>query len=92
MLNFDEAKFLENQRGAVACADELHGVIGDLVDHGSDNLLFVASGGAGILMWPAAALLTTRSSFPTRVEHAAELVTAGSGLLSGGSSVVMPSR
>ena len=30
MLNFDEAKFLENQRGAVACAEELHGVIEDL--------------------------------------------------------------
>lgn len=92
MLNFDEAKFLENQRGAVACAEALHGVIGDLVEHGSDNLLFVASGGAGILMWPAAALLTTRSRFPTRVEHAAELVTAGSGLLSDRSIVVMPSR
>ena len=92
MLNFDEAKFLENQRGAVACAEELHGVVGDLVERGSNNLLFVASGGAGILMWPAAALLTTRSSFPTRVEHAAELVTAGSGLLSDRSIVVMPSR
>ena len=92
MLNFDEAKFLENQRGAVACAEELHGVIGDLVAHSSDNLLFVASGGAGILMWPAAALLATRSGFPTKVEHAAELVTAGSGLLSDRSIVVMPSR
>jgi fructoselysine-6-phosphate deglycase len=92
MLNFDEAKFLENQHGAVACAEELHDVIGDLVEHGSDNLLFVASGGAGILMWPAAALLTTRSSFPTRVEHAAELVAAGSGMLSDRSIVVMPSR
>ncbi len=92
MLNFDEAKFLENQRGAVACAEELHGVIEDLVERGSDNLLFVASGGAGILMWPAAALMTTRSNFPTRVEHAAELVTAGSGLLSERSIVVMPSR
>ncbi|HEX4034477.1 MAG TPA: SIS domain-containing protein [Solirubrobacteraceae bacterium] len=92
MLNFDEAKFLENQRGAVACAEELHGVIGDLVEGGSDNLLFVASGGAGILMWPAAALLAARSSLPSRVEHAAELVAAGSGLLSRRSIVVMPSR
>ena len=92
MLNFDEAKFLENQRGAVACAEELHGVIQDLLKRGSDNLLFVASGGAGILMWPAAELLATRSSFPTRVEHAAELVTAGSGWLSERSIVVMPSR
>ncbi len=92
MLNFDEAKFLENQRGAVVCAEELHGLIEDLVKRGSDNLLFVASGGAGILMWPAAALMTTRSSFPTRVEHAAELVAAGSGWLSERSIVVMPSR
>src|SRR5579875_1489447 len=92
MLNFDEAKFLQNQRGAVACAEELHGVIQDLLARGSDNLLFVASGGAGILMWPAAALMAARSSFPTRVEHAAELVTAGSGWLSERSIVVMPSR
>lgn len=92
MLNFDEAKFLENQRGAVACAEELHGLIGDLLQRGSDNLLFVASGGAGILMWPAAELMARRSSFPTRVEHAAELVAAGSGWLSERSIVVMPSR
>ena len=92
MLNFDEAKFLENQRGAVACAGELHGVIQDLLSRGSDNLLFVASGGAGILMWPAASLLATRSRFPTRVEHAAELVVTGSAWLSERSIVVMPSR
>ncbi len=92
MLNFDEAKFLENQRGAVVCAEELHGLIEDLVKRGSDNLLFVASGGAGILMWPAAELMAKRSSFPTRVEHAAELVVAGSGWLSERSIVVMPSR
>ena len=92
MLNFDEAKFLENQRGAVACAEELHAVIQDLLNRGSDRLLFVASGGAGILMWPAAELMATRSSFPTRVEHAAELVVAGSGWLSERSIVVMPSR
>jgi fructoselysine-6-phosphate deglycase len=92
MLNFDEAKFLENQRGAVACAEELHGVIQDLLNRGSDNLLFVASGGAGILMWPAASLLATRSRFPTRVEHAAELVVTGSAWLSERSIVVMPSR
>lgn len=92
MLNFDEAKFLENQRGAVACAEELHPLLGELIARGSDNLLFVASGGAGILMWPAAALMSTRSSFPTRVEHGAELVVAGSGWLSERSIVVMPSR
>lgn len=92
MLNFDEAKFLENQRGAVACAEELHGVIEDLLTRGCENLLFVASGGAGILMWPAAALMATRSSFPTRVVHASELVVAGSAWLSERAIVVMPSR
>ena len=92
MLNFDEAKFLENQRGAVACAEELHGVIGDLVERGSDNLLFVASGGAGILMWPAAALLDNAIQLPNQGRARAELVTAGSGLLSERSIVVMPSR
>ncbi len=92
MLNFDEAKFLENQRGAVACAEQLHAVIGDLVSRGSNNLFFVASGGAGILMWPAALLLATRSTFPSRCEHAAELVLTGSKWLTERSIVVIPSR
>jgi fructoselysine-6-phosphate deglycase len=92
MLNFDEAKFIENQQGAVACAEGLHGVIEDLINRGSDNLMFVASGGAAILMWPAVSLLGGRSTFPARVEHAAELVVTGSRWLSERSIVVMPSR
>jgi fructoselysine-6-phosphate deglycase len=92
MLNFDEAKFLENQRGAVECAEQLHAVIGDLVSRGSDNLFFVASGGAAILMWPAALLLANRSTFPARCEHAAELVVAGPRSLTDRSIVVIPSR
>jgi fructoselysine-6-phosphate deglycase len=92
MLNFDEGVFLDSQRGAVSCAEELHGVVETLLADGADNLLWVGSGGAGILMWPAAALLAARSTFPSRVELPAELVINGSALLSARSIVVMPSR
>jgi fructoselysine-6-phosphate deglycase len=92
MLNFDEVRFLESQRNAVSCAEQLHSAVGSLLDRGADNLLFVGAGGAGILMWPAASLLATSSRFPSRVELPAELVTAGSALLSERSIVVMPSR
>jgi fructoselysine-6-phosphate deglycase len=92
MLNFDEVRFLESQRNAVSCAEQLHSTIGDLLGRGAENLLFVGAGGAGILMWPAASLLASRSTFPSRVEVPTELVTAGSALLSEHSIVVMPSR
>jgi fructoselysine-6-phosphate deglycase len=92
MLNFDEVRFLESQRGAVSCAEQLHSTVASLLEAGADNLLFVGAGGAGILMWPAASLLAARSRFPARVELPAELVTAGSAMLSERSIVVMPSR
>ena len=92
MLNFDQATFLGSQRGAVSCAEQLHPVVQELVSGGCDNLMFVGAGGAGILMWPAAALMASRSRFPTSVEHPAELVTTGSAWLTERSIVVMPSR
>ena len=92
MLNFDEGVFLASQRGAVACAEKLHPLAKELLGSGKDNLVFVGAGGAGILMWPAGSLMASRSRFATRVEHPAELVTAGSALLSERSIVVMPSR
>ena len=49
------------------------------------------SGGAGILMWPAARLLQTRSTFPVHVENPAELVVSGSVHLGPRSVVVIPS-
>ncbi len=92
MLNFDEARFLAAQRGAVSCAEQMRPIVASLIDRGADNLLFAGAGGAGILMWPAASLLAARSRFAVRVEHPAELVTTGSALLGERSIVVLPSR
>jgi fructoselysine-6-phosphate deglycase len=91
MLNFDEQRFLRIQSGALALADDIHTTLGQLVAQGARNLFFLGSGGAGILMHPAARLLQTRSTFPVFVEMPAELVVTGSVHLGEGSIVVIPS-
>ena len=91
MLNLDEARFLRIQSGAVAQAERLHSTIGSLLADGAENLFFAGSGGAGILMQPAARLLRTRSTFPVFDEMPAELVTTGSVHLGPRSVVVIPS-
>ena len=92
MLNFDEHRFLLNQRGAVARGAELRDVIRDYLDRGADSLFFLGAGGAGILMWPAAALLARKSRLLTICDTPAELVALGSVHLSSRSIVVVPSR
>jgi len=91
MLNFDTDRFLRIQSGAIALADALHDEIVGCLRRGARNLFFVGSGGAGILMLPAARLLQTRSTFPVHVEAPAELVAAGSAHLGPQSVVVIPS-
>jgi fructoselysine-6-phosphate deglycase len=92
MLNFDEDRFLKSQAGAVSCAEALHDALAERLTGGAENVFFAGAGGAGILMWPAADLLSRRSSFKTFVERPAELVAAGSVHLGPRSIVVIPSR
>jgi len=92
MLNFDEHRFLQNQKGAVARGAELRGVIREYLDRGADSLFFLGAGGAGILMWPAAELLARKSRLLTICDTPAELVALGSVHLSARSIVVVPSR
>ena len=91
MLNFDEARFLRIQTGAVALAERLDRVIGDCLKAGAENLFFLGTGGAAILMQPAAQLLQRRSRFPVFLDWPAELVITGSANLTDKSIVVMPS-
>jgi fructoselysine-6-phosphate deglycase len=91
MLNFDSGRFIRIQSGALAQAEGIRAAITDCVEQGAENLIFAGSGGAGILMWPAARLLQTRSTFPVHVEMPAELVVGGSVHLGGNSVVVIPS-
>ena len=91
MLNFDEARFLRIESGAVALAAPIHAAIGAALARGARNIFFLGTGGAAILMQPAALLLQRGSGFPAFMEIAAELVIAGHHALGPGSIVVIPS-
>jgi fructoselysine-6-phosphate deglycase len=91
MLEFDEARFLRIQSGAAALGEPIAAAIGGLIEAGATNLFFLGTGGAAILMQPAAQLLSARSSFPVFAPLAAELVAGGSRHLGKGSIVVIPS-
>lgn len=91
MLNFDEKRFLRIQSGAVSQAGGLHRAIQECLEQGAQNLFFLGTGGAAILMMPAAQMLQRQSSFPTFLEMSAELVLAGHQALGPKSIVVIPS-
>ena len=91
MLNFDEQRFIRIQSGALALADDIDEAIGECIANGQQNLFFLGSGGAGILMLPAARLLQTRSTFAVFWDMPAELVLTGSVHLGPRSIVVIPS-
>ncbi|WP_373503701.1 SIS domain-containing protein [Aestuariivirga sp.] len=91
MLNFDEDRFLRIEAGALSLAPAIHAAIGTCLGNGAKNIFFLGTGGAAILMQPAALLLQRRSGFPAFMEIAAELVTAGHHALGNDSIVVIPS-
>lgn len=91
MLNFDEDRYLRIQSGAVGLAYRIHAEVERALEDGAANLFFVGSGGAGILMEPAARLLQGRSTFPVHQVMPAELVVRGSVHLGPQSLVVVPS-
>ena len=91
MLNFDEQRYLKIQAGAVGFAAAFDEVIGNCLKAGADNIFFLGTGGAAILMQPAAQLLQRQSRFPTYIDMPAELIETGSANLTERSIVVMPS-
>ena len=91
MLNFDEERFLRIQNGAASLARRFDQVISGLLDRGAENIFFLGTGGAAILMQPAFQLLQARSRFPAFLGHTAELILTGSANLTARSIVVMPS-
>lgn len=91
MLNFDADRFLRIEAGALALAAPIHAAIGNAIAGGARNIFFLGTGGAAILMQPAALLLQRRSGFPAFMEIAAELVIAGHHALGPNSIVVIPS-
>ncbi len=91
MLNFDEARFLSIQSGAVALAPRIEAAIAGALAAGAPNIHFLGTGGAAILMKPAVQLLRSRSTFPVFDDFTAELLTAPSRNLTKGSILVIPS-
>lgn len=91
MLNFDKDRFLRIEAGALALAGPIHAAIGAALAKGAKNIFFLGTGGAAILMQPAALLLQRRSGFPAFMEIAAELVIAGHQALGADSIIVIPS-
>jgi fructoselysine-6-phosphate deglycase len=90
MLNFDETRFLRIQSGAAGLADGIDRVVGELLP-GAPNVHFLGSGGAAILMQPAAQLLRRKSRLPVFSDNISELMAGGSANLVEGSIVVLPS-
>ncbi len=91
MLNFDTERFLRIQTGALAQVEPITATMTKLLADGARNVVFLGTGGAGILMGPAHRLLQTRSTFPSYLENPAELLTTGCVALGPGSVVVIPS-
>lgn len=91
MLNFDEQRFLRIQSGAAGLAKRFDDVIAGCIAAGAENIFFLGTGGAAILMQPAYQLLQRRSRFPSFLDLTAELVISGSANLTKNSIVVMPS-
>lgn len=91
MLPFDRPRYIAIQSGALALAPRFHAVLGELLKQGAENLFFSGSGGATILMLPAAQMLQRHSSFPVFFETAADLNAGGHRHLGRRSIVVIPS-
>ena len=90
-MQFDRARYLSIQSGAIGLAGALDGAVGEALGLGARNLFFSGSGGAAILMQPAAMLLQRNSTFPVYFETAADLNAGGHAMLGKGSIVVIPS-
>ena len=91
MLNFDEARYMSIQSGAVGLAGAIDAAVSEALAAGAENIFFLGTGGAAILMQPAALLLQRNSTFPAFLDYAAELVITGSKKLTDRSIVVIPS-
>lgn len=91
MLNFDAERFLRIQNGAVALKDELDQVIDAVFEKGLENVFFVGTGGAAILMFPAEFILKNHSTLPVYTEISSELMLVDHQHLGERSLVILPS-
>ncbi len=91
MIAFDPSRYIEVQSGAVGLAGAIHSAVGRCLSEGAQNIFFMGTGGAAILMLPAAQLLQRRGTMTAYADLSAELVTGGHAQLGPHSIVVIPS-
>jgi fructoselysine-6-phosphate deglycase len=91
MLNLDGQRFLGVMAGALALAPAIDEAVASALKSGLRNVFFLGTGGAAILMLPAARMMERRSTLPVFTDIAAELVVAGHPALGEGSLVIIPS-
>jgi fructoselysine-6-phosphate deglycase len=91
MLTFDEPRFLSIQSKAAALEPAIRRVVEEAVAAGARSLFLLGTGGAAILMQPAARYLSRCIAFPVFAETSAELVLSGHPYLGEDSLVVIPS-
>src|SRR5262245_32306926 len=91
MFNFDAQRFVRIQTEAVALAAEIDAAMARYVAEGIDSVFFLGTGGAAILMYPAASLLAQRSRLKVFTERSAELVLTDHLSLGPKSLAVIPS-
>ena len=84
-------RFLRVQAGAARLAEPIDAAVSVLLEGGKDNVFFLGTGGAAILMQPAAQLLGAKSAFSVHAPLSAELVIGGSRHLGERSIAVIPS-
>ncbi|MBI2719475.1 MAG: SIS domain-containing protein [Rhizobiales bacterium] len=91
MIAFDRERYVRIQTGALGQAAAIHGAIGECLARGATNIFFLGTGGAAILMHPAAQMLQREGTFPAFAEISAEVVTVDHAQLGPRSIVVVPS-
>jgi fructoselysine-6-phosphate deglycase len=91
MFNFDPDRHLRIETGACEAARKLGALVQKLVNDGADSLFFMGSGGAGILMNPAAELMGRESTLPCFNVLCAEIVLTDHRALGAKSIVIIPS-
>src|SRR5262245_7955386 len=91
MLNFNPDRFLKIQTGAVALGPEIDAAAQRYAAEGIDSVFFLGTGGAAILMYPAASFLASHSRLKVFTERSAELVLTDHRSLGSRSLVVIPS-
>lgn len=91
MLNFDEQRYVNIQSGAVGLASGLDQTVREQLDAGKETVIFCGAGGAGMLMLPAAQLLSRRSRIASFWDRPAEMMATAPVYFDEKAIVVVPS-